>query len=128
MKDFRKDDKYLYYGYGDLLESFGLEVIKSEVVGSYEGDYLNLFKDGNRYGYLMFGYGSCSGCDALEAINNDYEQVKELRDGLFESIRWGTASELVEYLESDEVMSWWKYDEEIENVGKEFITYLKGQK
>ena len=128
MKDFRKDDKYPYYGYEDLLESFGIEVIKSEAVGRYDGDYLNLFKDGNRYGYLMFGYGSCSGCDALEAINNDYEQVKELRDGLFESIRWGTASELVEYLESDEVMSWWKYDEEIENVGKEFITYLKGQK
>ena len=128
MKDFRKDDKYPYYGYEDLLESFGLEVIKSEMVGNYQGDYLTLFKDEDRYGYLVFGYGSCSGCDALEAIDDDYKQVKELRDGLFESIKWGTAAELVEYLESDEIIDYWKFDDDCETVIKEFIAYLKGQK
>lgn len=53
----------------------------------YQGDSRVLFKSGNNYGHLQFGWGSCSGCDALQACNS-HEDVDKLIQSLFKSIKW----------------------------------------
>ena len=84
-----------YFGipdYYQLVESFGVEIIASTSEGSYDGDYFFILKRGNEYGYLTFGYGSCSGCDSLQACTSEAE-VLELRDALFNSIEWSDGKE-----------------------------------
>lgn len=76
-----------YYSYNELLDTFGLERVIQVDDGDYQGDTRVLFRDGERYGYLNFGWGSCSGCDALQACSN-HEEATKLRDGLFNSIVW----------------------------------------
>lgn len=91
--------------YRDLIDSFEHEVLVEHMVGNYQGDYLFLLRDGDRYGYLVVGYGSCGGCDALEAAfdTNRYHPdgcaVTDLRDWLYTQVRWeDSAQAMLEYL------------------------------
>lgn len=84
------------YDYAPLLESLGTAVVRVDQE-DYQGDSWVLFRDGDSFGYLQFGWGSCSGCDALQACGS-YEELEELRRQLAASIRWGTREELVAYL------------------------------
>lgn len=54
--------------YEELVGSWGHEVLSFDTIGSYQGDHLVLLRDGDRYGIVVIGYGSCSGCDALQAV------------------------------------------------------------
>ena len=74
--------------YDLMLREFGTILIQVDEDG-YSGDSWVLYKDKNssRLGYLNFGWGSCSGCDALQACSS-YEEVQELMDQLFNSIQW----------------------------------------
>jgi hypothetical protein len=74
------------YDYQPMLEEFG-EIILQENDDSYQGDSFLIYKDGERYGYLNFGWGSCSGCDALQACGT-IEEVQELMDELCNRIIW----------------------------------------
>ena len=79
------DDKYI--SYDDLYEGFGYEILMNESIGDYEGDTYLLFKDGDRIGWLVVGWGSCSGCDALEDCSSpaDYDELYRTLHG---NIRW----------------------------------------
>lgn len=72
--------------YRDIVETFGKVLIEEEV-GDYQGDSLYLIRDGYRYGVLTFGWGSCSGCDALQDCRNQ-EDIDRLQDDLERGIRW----------------------------------------
>ena len=74
------------YDYDPILKSFG-DILAREDEESYHGDSWVLYGDGPRIGYLEFGWGSCSGCDALQACGF-YEEVDELIGRLRSSIRW----------------------------------------
>ena len=76
-----------YYHYDGLLESFGYEKLLQVDDNDYQGDSRLLYRDGDRYGFLSFGWGSCSGCDALQACC-DLKEVDELRQQLFGQIIW----------------------------------------
>lgn len=68
--------------YRDIVNDFGYEVLLEVKDDDYQGDSRFLLRDGDRYGWLQFGWGSCSGCDALEACDSiaDLEKLKaELR-------------------------------------------------
>ncbi len=53
--------------YEGALVAAGAVVEASEFFGSYQGDaWFRVLYEGKR-GWLRIGYGSCSGCDALEA-------------------------------------------------------------
>lgn len=59
------------------------------LVRKYAGSYLDalfLLRTATGYGFLVFGYGSCSGCDALQACKS-YEDVDYLIDGLIASMK-----------------------------------------
>jgi hypothetical protein len=81
------NDSYLSLGdYQPILNSFGRILIQVDD-DDYEGDSRVLYKKDKQYGYLQFGWGSCSGCDALQACAS-YEEADELITNLFNSIKW----------------------------------------
>jgi hypothetical protein len=80
--------------YEPLLESFGYEIIAKADEDDYQGDSIVLYKDNDtdNYGILIFGWGSCSGCDALQACK-DVDDIVDLAKRLYTSIMWiGDAS------------------------------------
>lgn len=85
--------------YQPIVDSFG-EVAVQVDDQDYQGDTRVLYRDGDRYGWLQFGWGSCSGCDALQACNS-YADVDQLISELRDSIKWfDTAAEALEFFES----------------------------
>jgi hypothetical protein len=84
------------FDYTPMLEQFGEILIKVDD-DDYQGDSYLIYKKKNSYGYLRFGWGSCSGCDALQACNT-IQEVQELMDALYKSIIWFTSlAELKKY-------------------------------
>jgi hypothetical protein len=100
------------YDYDPLLKSFGYEILLKVDDNGYQGDSRLIFKDGDRYGLLIFGWGSCSGCDALQACDS-YEEIEELRQKLHNEIIWDTKEGLLKYIkEKDWELEWcWHYEE-----------------
>lgn len=83
--------------YGPIIDSLGKCVVY-ESDGAYQGDSYIMFRDGARFGVLVFGWGSCSGCDSLEACST-WEDVEALRESL--AIKWGTPAEIDAYLRNE---------------------------
>lgn len=108
-----RDDGWVSAEYNELVGALGLEVIKTEDFGSFQGDTITLVKEGERYGVLVFGWGSCSGCDALQACH-EWSQVDELALDLYRAIRWSDTREgIAEVVEdADHRNEWFLYDEE----------------
>lgn len=79
------------YEYEPMIEAFGQRTICSVDVDDYQGDSFRLIADGDepgqKYGLLVFGWGSCSGCDALQACASVTE-LQELMDHLQGQIQW----------------------------------------
>lgn len=101
-----------YTSYTPMLEEFGEIIIRVDV-NDYQGDSYLIYKDGNRYGYLCFGWGSCSGCDALQGCSSITE-VQLLMNELYNSIKWFDSKVLLkEYFNTkDWSLEWcWYYSE-----------------
>ncbi len=92
-----------FYGpssYSPLLDSLGYETILRVDDRDYQGDSRLIFKDGDRRGLLIFGWGSCSGCDALQACDS-MKDIDDLRNSLHGSIKWfDTAAECLAYFKT----------------------------
>ena len=83
-------------GYKPLLQGLGLIVAQQHDPG-YTGDSRVLYHNVCQgFGYLMFGWGSCSGCDALAACST-YDELAELVASLHASIRWMTPEETFDF-------------------------------
>ncbi len=79
-----------FYGpcdYGPMLDSMGYETLLQVDDNDYQGDSRLLLRSGTRYGILIFGWGSCSGCDSLQACET-MKAVDELRTSLLGDIKW----------------------------------------
>jgi hypothetical protein len=105
MKDLREADSdywYTYYSYNELIDSMEVDVLVEVSDDDYQGDTRILLKQGESFGILTFGWGSCSGCDALQgACDDGRDAVIALRDGLWESIIWkDSAEDMIEYLKA----------------------------
>lgn len=82
-----ESDSYMYFGdYQPIIDDFG-DVLVQVDDDDYQGDTRVLLKKDNKYGLLNFGWGSCSGCDALKACNS-YSDVQELINQLEADIEW----------------------------------------
>jgi hypothetical protein len=134
---------YASTSYDLIVLSWGYQVILADACGSYHGDYVYLLGDGDRRGFLIVGYGSCSGCDALEAEEpagrdttpEDWQGVVELAQALRESIHWADdAKALAENLRyrlkhgPSTGENWWYFDDEVKSVVKGFIGLLDPDK
>lgn len=101
------------YSYNAMVKGWGFQVVMMEPFGSYQGDYAVLLKDRDRYdryGWVTIGYGSCSGCDTMEALDadNDEDGYKEFSDRTREAIKWDSAQGLITWL-SDTIIQEGKY-------------------
>lgn len=93
----REDDDYFeVYDYDPMLKEFGNIALQVDD-DDYKGDSRVLYTDGEKVGYLNFGWGSCSGCDALQGCSS-YEELQSLMDDLKASIKWfDSKAEALEY-------------------------------
>ena len=83
--------------YDSLLASLGFVILIKVDDNGYSGDSRVLFQHGDFYGVCIFGWGSCSGCDALQGCSS-WDEIEELRKQVFDSIRWGSARETLQYM------------------------------
>ena len=74
------------YDYTPILEQFGEILIRVDDE-DYNGDSYLIYKKDGKYGYLIFGWGSCSGCDALQGCDT-IQEVQELMNSLYNGITW----------------------------------------
>lgn len=82
--------------YREITDKFGEALITVEDM-DYQGDTRILLKghDG-KFGYLLFGWGSCSGCDALQACTT-LSDVEELAQILYSQIKWFESKNAVRF-------------------------------
>ena len=73
-------------GYDCIAKQLG-DVIHETRIGDYVGDYLYLLADDARRGFLVQGYGSCSGCDAWEACLSA-KDAQDLIEYMYNSVHW----------------------------------------
>lgn len=84
--------------YRAIVSTLG-EIVAETEWGSYQGDSLYMVKGEQGYGILTFGWGSCSGCDSLEACSSQAD-IDALQDDLERGIRWFTTlGEAVAFVE-----------------------------
>lgn len=109
-----KEDGYFYgpYDYQPILKEIGNILIQIDD-DDYQGDSRILYEKKGKYGFLIFGWGSCSGCDALQSCSS-IKEVQGLIDRLVNSVKWfDSLSELQKYfLEKDWELEYsWASDE-----------------
>jgi hypothetical protein len=110
--------------YYSLAEEFG-EIVETQDIGFYQGDILFLLKDGEKYGFLVQGYGSCSYCDALEGCGS-YEDLQYLADSMEASVTWfDTAKEAYNYFLEWDKNDWYTYHkDEVEEFRQKVLKIL----
>lgn len=72
--------------YQPIIDEFG-EVLIQVDDSDYQGDTRVLYKKNGKFGYLIFGWGSCSGCDSLQACRT-IQEIEALMGGLENDIIW----------------------------------------
>lgn len=126
--------------YSELVDSMEYEVLFHEDIGSYQGDYLYFLKDEDRssvlsddarYGLLVFGYGSCSGCDSLQACSNETD-VTDLRNNIHNNIKWFKSKQaVVKFINNKDTQPfkdwYWREDGADEFINK-ILEYCGGKK
>lgn len=108
--------------YGELIDSMEYNVLLEVRDDDYQGASRLLFEDGTRFGLLFFGWGSRTGCDALEACDT-HAEIVALRDDLVNDILWfDSKEEALAYISGkDWELQWLWHSAET----KEFIVKAK---
>ena len=90
---YKEDDDYHYgpYDYQPIINSFG-EVLIQVDDNDYQGDTRVLLYGELGYGVLIFGWGSCSGCDSLQSCKS-YEEIDDLIKDFNHDIKWFSSLE-----------------------------------
>lgn len=107
------------YGYEGLIDSFDVDILLDEHDDDYQGDSFYLLRDAeNRIGFLSFGWGSCSGCDAYDSASDDVRYgvnpsaLVDLRDELWNDVSWfSSLDDLRDYFNKNDVaLKWYGYN------------------
>lgn len=106
VKKLYDDNKYYFWcDYQPMIEAFGKIAIQVDDA-DYQGETRVLYDNNGKIGHLIFGWGSCSGCDALQACRN-LEDVQELCNELENDIKWfDNANDALEWFKTHD----WKGD------------------
>ncbi len=111
--------------YQPIVDHFGTVVLQVEEE-DYQGDTWVLYDDtGKGFGYLQFGWGSCSGCDALQGCDS-YAEIGELIQQLEGSIRWAPRAELLKFFNEHDWQGDYSWrEDELKTFVKDAIAYLE---
>lgn len=120
--DYEEHYFHYYGGYGTLIDSFEVETVLEKHDNDYQGDSYYLLKNGDEYGILIFGWGSCSGCDALEGAMS-MEEVTDLRDSLWGAVTWRSFEDTATYVGHKDWEGEFYY---YSTGGREFIAAVRG--
>lgn len=117
-----RDSSFNYESsYTPMLEQFGTILLKVDDK-DWQGDSRILYEKDNLYGYLQFGWGSCTGCDALQSCTN-IKEIQELMDRLCNSVKWfDSAKEALKFFIEHDWQGDYSYHQEEQ---KEFIEKAK---
>lgn len=116
MRDVRElypdRDEEPFYGptdYQPLIASLGHAIELQREDRDYQGDTFVLLRraDGVR-GVLIFGWGSCSGCDSLQACET-FAEIEKLRANLAGSIHWDADAALAAWLRERDATEWYTH-------------------
>lgn len=89
------------YDYDPIIRFFG-QVLAQVNDDDYSGDTRVLLRKDDRYGFLIFGWGSCCGCDALQVCSS-YQEIDDLISKLENDIKWfDTLTEAQAYIADDQ--------------------------
>ena len=80
------EESYGESAYDPMVNAFGNVVIQVDDNG-YQGDTRVLYNNDGKIGYLIFGWGSCCVCDALQGCAS-LEEIQELCNELESDILW----------------------------------------
>lgn len=102
QKLYSQDDHWFFTNYQPMLQLFGKILVQVDDK-DYQGDSRVLYKlkGKNKYGILFFSWGSCSGCDSLQACRN-HQDVADLMNRLYANVKRFSLDEAVKYLKSKE--------------------------
>lgn len=107
-----QDPKSNWFDVGDyqpIIDNFGNVLVQVDD-NDYQGDSRILYEKDGKYGFLIFGWGSCSWCDALQACGN-IESVQALMDGLQNDIKWfDSLDELKAYFSNKDWELEWSFN------------------
>jgi hypothetical protein len=104
-------------GYAEAIAGVGLKPIVDELLGDYQGDWVAIVNDEDSWkdnaGFLVYGYGSCSGCDEWQAAETALERVDIVRS-MVERVKWfDSLTDLKEFINGDHPeLEWYGHDEE----------------
>ena len=113
--------RYSWVDYMPLIKSIdpGIDWLVAVDEDDYQGDSLLLGKarDTGKFYFLTYGWGSCSGCDALQGCENL---------GDLASLRQDLAKDMREFASASEVMAWlqakdWRLEFVSADLAKEFV-------
>lgn len=125
VKTIYEPDEFGWSNYDPMINAFGKVVIQVDD-DDYSGDTRVLYDNNGKIGHLVFGWGSCSGCDALQACYGNYDELQELCNELEQSIKWfDSAKEALDWFKSHDWegdYSW--HDDETEKYVERAIEYL----
>lgn len=113
------------YNYEPMVDAFGRRILVRCDDDDYQGDSYRLIADGDepgqRYGVLIFGWGSCSGCDALQSCCS-LKELQELMDSLQDSIKWfESKEELRTYMIQHDWEGDWSYSSKKSHVYRDQV-------
>lgn len=111
MRDVKWTEDSWGVGYEDLIETMEFDEILVDCSDNdYQGETFTLVRKVGQYGVLNYGWGSCSGCDAAQAVTSGAE-ANTLRDDLYHGIRWfDTGEELFAWVDGDHDLQWYGHD------------------
>lgn len=84
--DTKNENFYGESDYTPMVKSFG-EILIEVADNEYRGDTRYLLKNESKFGLLIIGWGSCSGCDALQATNT-IQELAELMQSIENDVKW----------------------------------------
>ena len=123
-KEIYENDRFSWYDYQPMLNEFG-EILIQVDEEAYQGDSFLIYKNDNKYGFLTFGWGSCSGCDALQACDT-IDEVQELMDSLYNAIKWfDSLQELKCYISDYSIveLQWYFYSDIFKEFREKVLNY-----
>jgi hypothetical protein len=117
-------DRVDLYDYEKLVTLYGLPVLYEWEEPYYQGDGVFILQgEDGRIGLMVYGFGSCSGCDALQACSTT-QDVADLANEMFEGTRWFDDKEAMRAFIDDpesKLNDWWMNDRAITKVIRNWI-------
>ena len=86
------EDDYLCIGnYEPMVKELGNILIQVDD-SDYQGDSRYIITKDNKFGFLVIGWGSCSGCDALQSCST-FDEIQELFEHIQKDVKWFDSKE-----------------------------------